>query len=265
MESTMSGGNSNPSGDSPRLERPSDAILVEYMLQSPEPHKDSTKAAPGTDGSQDAAALSVTFNGVANDSEWPAKSTDDLSTPSKGMGKEEDAPAQPSKQRRDSIAAIGLAQDDVRATAPDATDGGPVCNITLLLSSGSRHPYNIDARNPTLRNVVMPDETEAGHADPFSISVYTLKELLLREWRNDWEAKPASPSSIRLIRFGKLLEDKEQLNKYQLSTENPNVVHMSIRPSDLDEDEPKTRNKRLPAGSRDGQRTRSDGNCCVIL
>ena len=58
---------------------------------------------------------------------------------------------------------------------------------------------------------MVPEETGSGHPDPFSISVYTLKELILREWRSDWEAKPASPSSIRLIHFGKLLDDKEQL------------------------------------------------------
>lgn len=51
----------------------------------------------------------------------------------------------------------------------------------------------------------MPDN------DPFNLSVYKLKELILREWRDEWEAKPASPSSIRLISFGKLLDDKAPL------------------------------------------------------
>ena len=87
----------------------------------------------------------------------------------------------------------------------------PSERITLLLTSGSRHPYKLDAKYLARRNVAMPDETENGQPDPFSISVYTLKELILREWRTDWEAKPASPSSIRLIYFGKLLDDKEQL------------------------------------------------------
>jgi hypothetical protein len=57
----------------------------------------------------------------------------------------------------------------------------------------------------------VPDVTEAGRKDPFSISVYTLKELILREWRDEWEAKPSSPSSIRLIFFGRLLDDKVAL------------------------------------------------------
>lgn len=57
----------------------------------------------------------------------------------------------------------------------------------------------------------MPGVTETGREDPLSISVYTLKELILREWREEWEAKPSSPSSIRLIFFGKLLDDKTAL------------------------------------------------------
>ena len=58
----------------------------------------------------------------------------------------------------------------------------------------------------------MPAMTENGKKDPFSISVYTLKELILREWREEWEAKPSSPSSIRLIHFGRLLDDKLPLS-----------------------------------------------------
>lgn len=106
--------------------------------------------------------------------------------------------------------AIGDAVDDIKAITPGGSDG-PVCNITLLLTSGSRHPYKIDAKYLSRRNVDIPDTTEDGQPDPFSISIYTLKELILREWRSDWEAKPASPSSIRLIHFGKLLDDKEQV------------------------------------------------------
>jgi hypothetical protein len=87
----------------------------------------------------------------------------------------------------------------------------PVCNITLLLPTGARHPYRLDEKYLTKRNVEVPDLTEDGKKDPFSISIYKLKELILREWRDDWEVRPTSPTSIRLIHFGKLLEDKEQL------------------------------------------------------
>lgn len=127
----------------------------------------------------------------------------------KGKEKEQVLPSPPTKERSNSTLAIGPAHDDI-TVAPGHSEG-PVCNITLLLTSGSRHPYRIDAKYLSRRNVAIPDANEAGQPDPFSISIYTLKELILREWRNDWEAKPASPSSIRLIHFGKLLDDKEQL------------------------------------------------------
>lgn len=104
--------------------------------------------------------------------------------------------------------AIGPSTDEASAVA-DA--GGPVLVITLLLPTGARHPYKIDERYLTKRNVNVPGVTEAGRKDPYSISVYTLKELILREWREEWEAQPSSPSSIRLIYFGRLLDDKTPL------------------------------------------------------
>jgi hypothetical protein len=91
------------------------------------------------------------------------------------------------------------------------SDAGPVLVITLLLTSGARHPYKIDEKYLTKRNVSVPGVTENGKKDPFSISVYTLKELILREWREEWEVQPSSPSSIRLIFFGRLLDDKTPL------------------------------------------------------
>ncbi len=109
---------------------------------------------------------------------------------------------------------LSITHDDEIApvsSAGAADSGGLVCNITLLLPNGNRHPFRIDDRYLTKRNVEVPDLTDSGHKDPFSISVYKLKELILREWREDWDGKPASPSSIRLIHFGKLLDDKEQL------------------------------------------------------
>ncbi|KND92952.1 hypothetical protein TOPH_02203 [Tolypocladium ophioglossoides CBS 100239] len=264
MESTMSGSNT-ASADDARLDQPRDAVPMETMPQSATMQGDSTKAVQSAGGNKDAAERPSESKGLAADAEQPAKGQSDAPGSLKGKEREDDAPAPPSKERSDSILAIGPAQDDIRAVVHGATDSGPVCNITLLLTSGSRHPYKLDAKYLTRRNVAMPEETESGLPDPFSISVYTLKELILREWRHDWEAKPASPSSIRLIHFGKLLDDKEQLRKYQFSMENPNVIHMSIRPSDLDEEEPKSGSKSLPAGSGDGQRSRGGSNCCVIL
>lgn len=130
----------------------------------------------------------------------------------KDVSPKEDSPKEEKskeEQIEESVMAIGPAEEEIKpaGSGPD----GPVCNITLLLASGGRHPYKIDAKYLSRRHVDMPDKDDNGNPDPFSISIYTLKELILREWRSDWEAKPASPSSIRLIHFGKLLDDKEQL------------------------------------------------------
>ncbi|KFG88248.1 hypothetical protein MANI_015691 [Metarhizium anisopliae] len=253
--------------DNTRLQQPSDAVPMENMAQGTTPAED-LKPAARVDASKESEIVATerlpASKAIPTDPEQRStENEDNTEAVSKGKEKEEVAPVPPTKERSDSIMAIGPAQDDIHTT-PGQSDG-PVCNITLLLTSGSRHPYKIDAKYLARRNVAMPDETESGQPDPFSISIYTLKELILREWRNDWEAKPASPSSIRLIHFGKLLDDKEQLKKYQFSTESPNVVHMSIRPQDLDEEEPKSGSKNLPGGSGDGQRSRPGGMCCVIL
>lgn len=114
----------------------------------------------------------------------------------------------PAITRLDSVA-IGPSTES--SPVPAAVEAGPVLVITLLLGTGARHPYRIDEKYLTKRNVTVPGVTEGGRKDPFSISVYTLKELILREWREEWEAQPSSPSSIRLIYFGRLLDDKTPL------------------------------------------------------
>ncbi|KAK2590470.1 hypothetical protein QQS21_011843 [Conoideocrella luteorostrata] len=275
----MSGGNDNNSdnekggksksvlGAHLRLQQPCDAVPMEKMPRESTTAVESTNAVGVSDGIDNVAAAEP--SNTTSDSPAPPNhiaAEDEVSSEAalKGKEKEEVAPAPPTKERSDSILAIGPAQDDIMA-APGHSEG-PVCNITLLLTSGSRHPYKIDAKYLMRRNVAVPEDNESGQPDPFSISIYTLKELILREWRSDWEAKPASPSSIRLIHFGKLLDDKEQLKKYQFSTESPNVVHMSIRPQDLDEEEPKSGSKSLPSGSGDGQRSRSgQGRTAALL
>ncbi|KKY35418.1 hypothetical protein UCDDA912_g04587 [Diaporthe ampelina] len=130
------------------------------------------------------------------------------------------------------------------------------------LSIGARHPYKIDDKYLAKRNVEVPEVTETGKKDPFSVSVYKLKELILREWRDEWEGKPASPSSIRLIHFGKLLDDKEQLKKYQFSREIPNVVHMSVKPAEMVEEDEAGKGK---SGSSGGRNSEGGSGCCVIL
>lgn len=160
----------------------------------------------------------------------PKDTVDTTMTPATGIaaesakGKEkgsEEPPVVPNKEEKteDTLSI----EPSTPAVASPGSDNS-VCNITLLLPTGARHPYKIDEKYLAKRNVTVPEKTESGKMDPFSISIYTLKELILREWREEWDNKPASPSSIRLIHFGKLLEDKEQLKSmlpfYQSSTNN---------------------------------------------
>lgn len=57
-------------------------------------------------------------------------------------------------------------------------DSGPSLDITLLLTTGSRHPFTIDGKYLRKRSV------NVENYDPFAMSVYTLKELIWREWRS---------------------------------------------------------------------------------
>lgn len=186
----------------------------------------------------------------------PEESSSSATATSKGKEKVE----RPVPRNEDDSLSIGpsLPPPAVAGSNPDH----PICIITLLLPTGARHPYKIDEKYLTKRNVDVPDVTEAGKKDPFSISIYTLKELILREWREEWDGKPASPSSIRLIHFGKLLDDKEQLKKYQFSSGSPNVVHMSVRPAEMMEEDEAAKGKSTSPG---GRNSGGGSGCCVIL
>ncbi|ETN41904.1 uncharacterized protein HMPREF1541_03843 [Cyphellophora europaea CBS 101466] len=167
----------------------------------------------------------------------------------------ETAPAQMS---RTFSTAIGPSSDSPVVPAKDTEETGPNLLITLLLTSGARHPFRLNAKYLAKRNVEVPG------GDPFNLSVYGLKELILREWREEWEAKPASPSSIRLISFGKLLDDKAPLKDSRLNADSPNVLHMTIKPQDFVEDEDAKGGKSSMSAARDEQ-GRSPGCRCNVM
>ncbi|OCT44857.1 hypothetical protein CLCR_06231 [Cladophialophora carrionii] len=162
--------------------------------------------------------------------------------------------------------AIGPSSDDASPTvpakdgeSPSATTGatGPSLTVTLLLTSGARHPFKLDSKYFAKRSVDVPAN------DPFNLSVYKLKELILREWREEWEAKPSSPTSIRLINMGKLLDDKASLKDYKFSTDSPNVLHMTIKPQDFIEEEDAKGGKSTYSTHR--EENRSPGCRCIIM
>ncbi|KUJ16418.1 ubiquitin-like protein [Mollisia scopiformis] len=190
-----------------------------------------------------------------------SSSTNDASTNTTAVAASEPASSTiPSITRLDSVA-IGPSTE--HTPPPAISEAGPVLVITLLLTSGARHPYKIDEKYLTKRNVNVPGVTESGRKDPFSISVYTLKELILREWREEWEAQPSSPSSIRLIYFGRLLDDKTPLKECKFNAESANVVHMTVRPQDIVDEEDATKGKSAGRDRGDGESTA--GCRCVIL
>lgn len=209
---------SEPLKDDAALQQPTDAVPLSIMGNP------ATQTAEPMDGP--AALPSPALEPEPSSSNPTPTIDDDAAT--KGKAKD-DAPATTTEAKReDDSLSIGPSDPQPGSSTVDPL----VCTITLLLTTGARHPYKIDEKYLAKRNVDIPDVTEEGKKDPFSISVYKLKELILREWRDEWESKPASPSSIRLIFFGKLLDDKEQLKsrswgaaviEVSLLTESPRI------------------------------------------
>ena len=74
--------------------------------------------------------------------------------------------------------AIGPATDKPVPLPKEAEDEGPVLYITLLLTTGARHPFKLDRRYLKKRNVEVEDD------NPVNMSLYKLKELILRDWRD---------------------------------------------------------------------------------
>ncbi|CAI6240312.1 unnamed protein product [Periconia digitata] len=164
-------------------------------------------------------------------------------------------PAAPADLSRTETEAIGPSTDTPAAN-PDNTNG-PVVVIMLLLTTGARHPYKIDEKYLKKRNVTVED------MDPYNISVYTLKELIWRDWREEWEPRPTTPSSIRLIHFGRMLEDKIPLKECRFQSETPNVVHMTVKPQEVVDEEDAKGGK---GGSRRDTDEEATAGCrCVIL
>ncbi|KAL2809568.1 ubiquitin-related domain-containing protein [Aspergillus granulosus] len=179
------------------------------------------------------------------------------------------APPQSSTTEAPPTAAVSPETDEqqvVAATAPELSpeasakepeESGPSLTIVLLLITGTRHPFKIDA------NYLQKRDVSVDNNDPFAMSVYTLKELIWRAWQEDWEPRPSSPSSIRLISFGKLLDDKSPLSDSKFSQDAPNVVHMTVKPQEIvDEEDAKGTKAQY---SRDREASERSPRCrCVI-
>ncbi|KAL8997434.1 MAG: hypothetical protein Q9169_003297 [Polycauliona sp. 2 TL-2023] len=126
--------------------------------------------------------------------------------------------------------AIGPSFEKPPALPQESEIVGPSLLITLLLITGARHPYKIDEKYLDKRNVTVDGK------NPVNMSVYTLKELIWREWRDDcrFECGPT-----------------------------PHVVHMTIKPQEIIDEEDA---KMAKTSSRDPHGNEVSAGCrCVIL
>jgi hypothetical protein len=71
-----------------------------------------------------------------------------------------------------------LSEEQSDLEGKEVEDAGPSLAITLLLTTGARHPFTIDGKYLRKQSV------NVENYDPFAMSVYTLKELIWREWRS---------------------------------------------------------------------------------
>lgn len=126
---------------------------------------------------------------------------------------------------RSQTEALGPSTEGPIPLPPSNPNRGPTLSISLMLTTGARHPYKIDSKYLRARNVALGNTNkksggsvkegkgkEDGNVDPREVlSGYKLKELIWTDWRSEWEARPASPSFIRLIIMGRMLDDKAAL------------------------------------------------------
>ncbi|KAL4788711.1 ubiquitin-related domain-containing protein [Aspergillus varians] len=246
------------------------------QLDGPDPATstgDSISAAPGS--SQPVSSSTVDASGSAiktsstTDSQQESTMTDLANTNPADNGdnaapapsQQSDAVAIPpttvSPETEEPKVATSAPEPSSDASVKEPEDSGPSLTIVLLLITGTRHPFKIDS------NYLRKREVSVDNYDPFAMSVYTLKELIWRAWQEDWEPRPSSPSSIRLISFGKLLDDKSPLSDSKFSSDAPNVVHMTVKPQEIvDEEDAKGGKTQY---SRDREASERSPRCrCVI-
>ncbi|KAL8988467.1 MAG: hypothetical protein Q9177_002462 [Variospora cf. flavescens] len=203
---------------------------------------------PGaTEAIQESQALQ---SGKANSPEIPSTPTTvPLSTPirepliiTSANPAPENDPAAPYPLTREKTGpAIGPPLDKPAPNPQESDLVGFSLLITLLLTSGARHPYKIDEKYLKKRNVNVDSN------NPVNMSVYTLKELVWREWREGNDS---------------ITEQRSQNCRFEAGLA-PHVVHMTVKPQDIvDEEDAKI----AKTGSRDRDGDERSPACrCVIL
>ncbi|KAJ5279674.1 hypothetical protein N7478_005046 [Penicillium angulare] len=254
----------SPAATSPQEPQPQQTNASESTTAHPTETTtatESTSAPLASDNAQSADAAIATHT-AGGESVTPVTAmTSSLTTPANEAATtiaQPQDPASPPMNTEEPKQAVEVSSEQSDEAEGKEEDAGPSLDITLLLTTGSRHPFTINGKYLRKRSVSVENN------DPFTMSVYTLKELIWREWRADWEARPSSPSSIRLISFGKLLDDKSPLSESKFNHDAPNVVHMTVKPQEVvDEEDAKGAKAQY---DREGENNeRSPGCRCVIM
>lgn len=142
---------------------------------------------------------SSTTHGISKENERPDASLPTTTTQSKTQPVSSSpptnsspvsaAPPATSLIRQQTAPAIGPASDKPTPIPKESVDAGPSLMITLLLNTGARHPYRIDDKYLKKRNVNVLGN------NPVNMSVYTLKELIWRDWREGEDLR-LTPCSV---------------------------------------------------------------------
>ncbi|KAI7566230.1 hypothetical protein KC317_g5814 [Hortaea werneckii] len=209
-----------PSTTTPPVEM--DALPTNEQAKTPEPQH-----------TEQSAATASSSPPAPQPSHPDSTQPDTAATPAPTTPPSEPSQDRPTHTRKPSEA-LGPATE-TPITSPPTTSTGPVLLITLMLTTGQRHPYKIDEKYLANRNTTT---TKTGEDfDPLSLSGYKLKELIWTDWRNEWEPRPAAPGSIRLIIYGKMVEDKKSLSDYNFNLATNNILHMTVKPADFGDDD----------------------------
>lgn len=94
---------------------------------------------------------------------------------------------------------------------PPSLEESPISiPVTILLQSGARHQFSID-RKYLERHNVKGEMMKENLVNPFDMTVWQLKECVWKDWKEEWDQRPASALFIKLIQFGAYMNDSSAL------------------------------------------------------
>lgn len=102
---------------------------------------------------------------------------------------------------------MGVSKEATGISRPGSVSSPPVpvpsvpVHITLLLVSGLRVPVIVDS------DFISSHELQSDA--PHSLLIGSVKSALFSDWKEEWGIAPVSPANIRLIHYGKVLDDSQ--------------------------------------------------------